>query len=88
LLALFEFAARNPTEICQPIQDGHGRHPLVLPRAAFEKLAATTVENLKAFLQSSGVPVRQIPIDDPGLALDLDRPEDYQQALRLSADVK
>jgi molybdenum cofactor cytidylyltransferase len=83
LRALAKFAGQNPACICQPSRSGHPRHPVWLPRSQFNKLANSTAADLKAFLQSQLAQVKLTELDDPGLDLDLDYPEDYQKAWAL-----
>jgi molybdenum cofactor cytidylyltransferase len=82
LQAILDFSATNPNKICQPRKDGHRYHPVLLPRDVFERLTNSTADNLKDFLQSCGTAYCEI--NDPGLELDIDRPEDYQRALDLA----
>ena len=83
LRALIEFAAAHSSKICQPTSDGHGRHPVFLPKEDFVELAKSRAENLKAFLQMRDDRLSYLQLADPGLGLDIDRPADYQQALKL-----
>ena len=83
LRSLLDFKAAHPGQICQPSYGGRPKHPVILPRPEFELLKETRVENLKLFLQSRAHLVALLPLDDPGLALDIDRPENYDQAVRL-----
>jgi molybdenum cofactor cytidylyltransferase len=84
LRRLLEFSAMRPAMICQPMRGGHGRHPIVLPEAAFLALADSTAPTLKAFLQTRAAGVASFPATDPGLEVDMDRPEDYERALALA----
>jgi CTP:molybdopterin cytidylyltransferase MocA len=79
LRQLLEFSAQNPDVICQPQFGGHARHPIVLPRQAFDALKHSRVDNLKDFLKITVVPRAQCVINDPGLSLDLDTPADYKR---------
>ncbi len=79
---LIAFTRQHPEQICQPQQNGRLRHPVVLPRTVFAELAESRAEALKEFLQAR--PVSGCGSDDPGLDLDIDRPEDYQRALVLA----
>jgi len=85
LQALLEFHRGHPDAICQPAYGGHARHPVLLPRAAFDPLRQSRAETLRAFLRQEDCPVAECPIDDPGLAFDLDQPADYDLALKLYA---
>jgi molybdenum cofactor cytidylyltransferase len=82
LQTVVTFAGTQPNRVVQPAYDGRPRHPVLLPKVLFRELAASTAPDLKQFLS------RHVPVlcecDDPGLHLDIDRPEDYQQALALA----
>jgi len=80
LRLLLELAARNADAICQPQFGDHGRHPVILPRPAFEQLRGARAETLKDFLKLVACRSVQFVTNDSGLALDLDTPEDYKRA--------
>jgi molybdenum cofactor cytidylyltransferase len=80
LRALLEFAVAQPQKICLPFQGGHRRHPVLLPETAFRRLQKSTAQDLKEFLQSEHLALCEM--DDPGLDLDIDRPEDYERAVQ------
>lgn len=82
LKTLLDFAATHPDQICQPSRNGHPRHPVVLPQAAFQSLALTNEPQLKSFLQNSAPAVNWCEMDDPGLDIDIDRPADYEKAVQ------
>jgi len=80
LRTLLEFHSAHPDAICQPEFDGRARHPVILPRPAFDALNASPAETLDIFLNL--VPCRRVRCvmeNDPGLALDMDFPEDYKR---------
>jgi molybdenum cofactor cytidylyltransferase len=79
LWALLEFHAANTDAICQPEFDGHARHPVILPRTAFELLKQTPAGNLRDFLKQISCPSVECRIPDSGLSLDMDTPEDYKR---------
>jgi molybdenum cofactor cytidylyltransferase len=83
LKAVIDFAKRHPGKICQPSREGHARHPVMLPRAVFKKLRGSGHETLKEFLQLVADDVRLIELDDTGLDVDIDRPEDYEKARKM-----
>lgn len=85
LATLLKFQREHATAICQPTFDGRARHPVSLPTSGFDELKQTRAETLKDFLCTTRCPLAQCPANDPGLALDLDRPEDYECARRLFA---
>jgi len=80
LRTVLAFQAGHPDAICQPEFGGHARHPVLLPRTAFRELKTAHAKTLKDFLKQTSCPLVKCPIADPGLALDLDTPEDYKQA--------
>jgi molybdenum cofactor cytidylyltransferase len=82
LQTIIDFSAANPGKVCQPRKDGHRYHPVVLPKNAFEKLRSSTAANLKDFLASCEAAYCQV--NDGGLEVDIDRPEDYQKARNLA----
>lgn len=83
LRALLDFVRANENKICQPRRNGHGRHPVVLAKNIFDALKNYSAENLKQFLQNFSSDMAGFESDDAGLDLDLDTPEDYQQAINL-----
>ena len=83
LKALVDFSAEHPERICLPRQGGHRRHPVLLPRLAFLRLANSNVLDLKSFLDHPPTSVLFCDLEDPALELDIDRPEDYEKAVRM-----
>ena len=55
----------------------------MLPKTAFRQVAASTAVTLKQFLDTTPRRIALCELDDPGLDLDIDRPEDYRRALLL-----
>ncbi len=82
LQQVLDFTSSHPTRICQPARRGHGRHPVLLPKAVFLRLAESRAATLKEFLAPEARQIALCELDDPGLDLDIDRPEDYEQALK------
>jgi molybdenum cofactor cytidylyltransferase len=82
LRQLLQFSAQNKEAICQPAFGGSPRHPVLLPRPAFVQLRHSGAETLKDFLQQTSCQRRQHAMEDLGLMLDLDYPEDYDQAFK------
>ncbi|HZI31826.1 MAG TPA: nucleotidyltransferase family protein [Candidatus Binatia bacterium] len=77
LRQLLAFHTQNLDRICQPTTGGHAGHPVILPPSAFEQLKTTRAATLKDFLKLMAASCVQCEINDPGLLLDLDTPEDY-----------
>jgi CTP:molybdopterin cytidylyltransferase MocA len=82
LRRVLDFSAAHPASVCQPARLGHGRHPVLLPKAVFRRVATSTSATLKEFLAGSPRKVALCELDDPGLDLDIDYPADYHNALR------
>ena len=76
---LVRFAAAHPNQVCQPSRHGRRGHPVVIPNPVFLELAQSNSADLKQFLLPREVAA--CDCNDPGLDLDIDRPEDYIQAL-------
>jgi molybdenum cofactor cytidylyltransferase len=85
LRQVLDFSAAQPGSVCQPSRHGHGRHPVLLPQAVFRQVAGSTAATLKEFLGVRPRPVALCELNDPGLDLDIDRPEDYRKALELAS---
>ena len=83
LRRVHDFSAAQPTKLCQPAHHGHGRHPVLLPKPLFRELAAAMTATMKEFLVAQDRQVALCELDDPGLELDIDRPEDYEAARKL-----
>jgi molybdenum cofactor cytidylyltransferase len=81
LQQVLDFSAAHPVRVCQPARCGHGRHPVLLPKSVFRQLPGSKARTLKGFLTATPQQVAQCELDDPGLDLDIDRPDDYEQAV-------
>ena len=88
LQRVLDFSAAHPGRVCQPARQGHGRHPVLLPKKQFHQLAASTADTLKEFLAAEAPQAVLCEMDDPGLNMDIDRPEDYEQARLYDAEVR
>jgi molybdenum cofactor cytidylyltransferase len=82
LRTLLEFSAGQPQRVVQPSHRGRPRHPVILPKSAFQRLALSRAENLRHFLETLEGGVSLCEIEEPALDLDLDTPADYERALR------
>jgi molybdenum cofactor cytidylyltransferase len=86
LRRLLEFTTAHPDQVCQPSRAGHGRHPVLLPRPAFSCLSNSRAADLKDFLATLPERVALCEMDDPGLDLDIDTPENYRMAVEADGD--
>jgi molybdenum cofactor cytidylyltransferase len=82
LRSVVAFAGKQADRAAQPSRNGRPRHPVLLGRAVFRELATTAAPDLRSFLSQYDVALCEC--DDPGLDLDIDRPEDYERALALA----
>jgi molybdenum cofactor cytidylyltransferase len=85
LRRVLDFSATHPARICQPARHGHARHPVLLPKAVFRRISGSTAVTLKEFMAAMPRPAALCELDDAGLDLDIDRPEDYEKAVRIAA---
>jgi molybdenum cofactor cytidylyltransferase len=88
LRALLKLGAAQPAKVCQPRRLGHLRHPVVLPKKFFLRLKDTSAPTLKEFLRPFAEDISSCEVDDPGLDLDIDEPQDYERALALHHDAE
>ena len=83
LRQVLDFSAAHPASVCQPAHRGHGRHPVLLPKLLFRRTASSKAATLKEFLAAKPGQVVLCELEDPGLDLDIDCPEDYAKAVLL-----
>lgn len=86
LRSILDHAREHSDAIVQPSYQKHPRHPVILPMADFDSLASATEPNLKAFLENRESRRGFLELQDPSLALDIDTPQDYTQALAAVTD--
>lgn len=79
LRELINFHAQNADAICQPLAGGKRAHPAILPSSAWAELKSSNAATLKDFLKLATAARVQCLINDSGLLLDMDTPEDYKR---------
>jgi molybdenum cofactor cytidylyltransferase len=84
LRGFLRFAAAHPQQISQPFRGEHGRHPVILTRQFLRETLVTDAPTLKEFLGARQKDIARFETDDASFDLDMDYPEDYRAALRLS----
>ncbi len=82
-LSLVELGSAHPEKVCQLSRQGRPRHPVLLPRSAFQQLGDSRHRDLKEFLKEWSAKIVLQENEDEGLDLDIDRPADYERALRM-----
>lgn len=66
-----------------PVCQGRRGHPILIAAELVERLVADSGERgLQGAMERCGVGIRELAVDDDGILLDADTPEDYRQLLR------
>lgn len=77
LLELYEAIASRPGRIVVPTFDGRRGHPTWFPASTFaELLDPDLAGGAKAVLERDPARVLEVAVDDPGVRIDLDTPDD------------
>lgn len=74
--ALIDQHAMHPECIIAPTCKGRRGHPLLLPRSILEEL--TEEKTLRDVLKKDVTRIREAPLDDTGILIDMDTPDDYR----------
>lgn len=77
LRKLAEFSGSHPDRICQPIFNGRGRHPVIVPVTELSRLENASEKTFAEWLRSSSVAF--VEVGDPTFERDIDLPEDYEK---------
>lgn len=76
-----------PAELARPVYHGHGGHPLMVSaRLAPSLLAYQGEGGLKGAARALHLRVTDLPVEDPGCALDADTPEDVARLRKLEEE--
>lgn len=78
--ATVQMLLSRPTErrAAVPVFRGSPGHPLLLPAGCAEAILRASAATLEAAVSSVGT--EELPVDDPGVALNVNTAEDYQRA--------
>lgn len=80
---LVEAWEHTPDAIVIPTYRGNRGHPVLIPsRCVPEILDLRSNQTLKAVTHRPGQQVVEISVEDPAIRMDIDTPQDYQEALR------
>ena len=75
------FASRHPPIVRATYRGRHG-HPVIFSRAVFDSLRhADPAIGAKAVVRAHAQDTIDVDVDDPGVVLDVDSPEDYAKLL-------
>ncbi len=77
-------ARRSSLGILQPEHQTQRGHPVLLSRAIAEELRDYAGESFKHFLEEHETARATAPLDDEGVARDMDTPEQYQEQLLIT----
>ena len=70
------------SDCIRPVYRGHGGHPVMIGRRVFPMILAYEGQNgLKGALREAGAVTEEVKVNHPGILMDADTPEDYQQVL-------
>ena len=73
----------GPSDIVTPTYHGRRGHPVLFGGAWLPALRGLSGdEGARALLESAGARLARIPVEDPGIHLDVDRPEDLARAAK------
>ena len=73
----------TPPAVVKPVWDGRSGHPVLIGAALFPGVrAAADDETLRGIIASSGLPVRSLAVEDPGIVRNINTPEDRDQLRR------
>lgn len=80
--ALLARALKSPHDIVAPLHLGRRGHPVLFGATWLPALRALSGdEGARALLENAGARLARIPVHDPGIHLDVDRPEDLARAI-------
>lgn len=75
-------ALKGPHDIVAPIHLGRRGHPVLFGATWFPALRALSGdEGARALLENAGARLARVSVEDPGIHLDVDRPEDLARAI-------
>jgi len=79
--ALIDEWNETAAEIIAPSHDGRRGHPVLIAKAAWTRIQALRRgATLRDFFEQEREKLHHIIVDDPGILLDLDTPDDYRRA--------
>lgn len=71
---------RYPGCIVSPVNENRGGHPVIFPRVLFDELAGAPLEiGARHVVQANPDRRRFVPVDDPGIRIDINTPELYEK---------
>ena len=83
---LADASLQDAAIILQPSYEGRRGHPVMLPRSMAEQVLLDTGPSFRHFLEARNEHRKTVPVNDPGIHLDMDTPEAYQQLLQTQGE--
>jgi len=81
-LSVFEAAQKFPYKIIIPVYEGKRGHPVYFGKKYFnDLLTAPLTEGARHVVQKYEKSVLELPVDDAGILVDIDTPEEYNEYL-------
>jgi molybdenum cofactor cytidylyltransferase len=81
-LSLYETAQNNPYKIIIPVFEGKRGHPVYFGKKYFsDLLTAPLSEGARYAVQKHEKNIMELPVDDAGILVDIDTPEEYNKYL-------
>ncbi len=73
-------AAGDPAVVVRPVHDGRPGHPTLFRRSIWARLAeAELAEGARSVIEAPETEVRDVVVEDDGVATDIDTPEEYRR---------
>lgn len=77
---LGEAARENPDRIVIPVHRGESGHPVIIPRSLFDEIfALPDDQGLNAVIERHQELILKVDVDDPGVLMDIDTPDEYEK---------
>jgi len=81
-LSVYEAAQKYPDKIIIPVFEGKRGHPVYFGKKYFNDLLnAPLSEGARYVVQKHSLSILELPVDDAGILVDIDTPEEYDQYL-------
>ncbi|HIJ97116.1 MAG TPA: nucleotidyltransferase family protein [Desulfuromonadales bacterium] len=82
IILLAESHTLYPDRIIVPCQQGKRGHPLLFPRTILDELRAGMT--LRDLVRRHSTRDYEVAVDDPGIVIDMDTPEDYERVSNIA----
>ena len=81
---IFEKVINTEADFVRPVYFGEPGHPVILNRSLYDYvLKYTGGRGLRGAVESSGMKITDLEVNEPSILLDADTPEDYEKVIRL-----